>query len=95
MRCRFNEKIGEVVMVIMKALTCLTLTEEEFHDELAKYLDTLNANALMEPYRLIYGRTLSLLLPMYISEEKYAYLKEHTVTFQQIKDFGVRIGKGE
>ena len=82
-------------MVIMKAFTCLTLTEEEFHDEMAKYLDTLNANALMEPYRLIYGRTLSLLLPMFFSEEKYVDLKEHTVTYQQVKDFGVRIRTGK
>lgn len=76
-------------MVIMKALTSLTLTEEEFHDELAKYQDTLNANALLEPYRLIYGRTMSLLLPLFISEEKLAYLGEHTVTYQHVRDFQV------
>ena len=76
-------------MVIMKAVTSLTLTEEEFHDELAKYQDTLNANALMEPYRLIYGRTMSLLLPLFISEEKLAYFGEHTVTYQQVRDFQV------
>lgn len=33
-------------MVIMKAFTCLTLTEEEFHDELAKYLDTLECECI-------------------------------------------------
>lgn len=76
---------------IIKSFACLTLTEEEFKDELEKYLDSLNASTLMEPYRLIYGRTMSLLLPMYTSEEKYAYFANHTITLQQIKDFGVRI----
>lgn len=76
---------------MFRSLKTITLTEEEFQDELGKLKDSLKTTLLMDPYRLIYSKMVSLLLSYYSVDEKLAYLDSHVVTLQQVKDFAVSV----
>ena len=88
---RFTEKIKQLAVDVFRSLKTITLTEEEFQDELGKLKDSLKTTLLMDPYRLIYSKMVSLLLSYYSVDEKLEYLNSHVVTLQQVKDFAVGV----
>ena len=69
---RFTEKIQQLAVDVFRSLKTITLTEEEFQDELGKLKDSLKTTLLMDPYRLIYSKMVSLLLSYYSVDEKLA-----------------------